>query len=244
MLATLSRLFGIAPPVSVNDGQMKPPEGSTEPVITSWKSLSVQEVLDGLSLPSRQNGNRVILVDGRSAGGKTTLAGRLQSALPESVVVHTDDVAWNYSMFDWDSELINNLIAPVRRNESVRYQPPGWAPNGRDGAIMIEPEQDLIVEGVGAGRVGIAALADAVVWVQSDFEDARVRGIARDLEHGIRDSAGTEKFWNHWMSEELPFLETDQPWRRATITVAGRAAGSGHAELIDVATNPGGVSDG
>lgn len=218
-------------------GSMKPPEGSTEPVITEWQRIPVRELPDRLALPGREQGNRVILVDGRSAGGKSTLADRLRSVLPGSVVVHTDDVAWNYSMFDWDAALIDNIIAPVRRDEAVDYQPPGWAPNGRDGAIMIEPGRDLIIEGVGAGRASVAALADAVVWVQSDFDDARIRGIARDLANGVRDAVETEKFWDHWMSAELPFLEDDQPWRRATLIVAGRTTGSDTEEWIEVAVN-------
>lgn len=214
---------------------MNPPESSAEPVVTSWQRVSVQVLLDRLGLPGRETGNRVIVVDGRSAGGKTTLAGRLQTVLSRSVVVHTDDVAWNYSFFDWDCELVENVIAPVRRNEPVRYQPPGWAPKGRNGVIVVEPGRDLIVEGVGAGRASVAAWADAVVWVQSDFEDARIRGIARDLESGVRDAAETERFWDEWMRSELPFLEAEQPWQRATVIAAGRAAGDGAGEWIAIA---------
>lgn len=215
---------------------MNPPEGSAEPVITNWERLSAQQLPSRLGLPGREAGNRVVLVDGRSAGGKTTFADRLRSVLPGSVVVHTDDVAWNYSMFGWDAELIDNVITPVRRNEPVDYQPPGWAPDGREGAIKIDAGADLIIEGVGAGRAGIAALADAVVWVQCDFEEARTRGIARDLAGGRRDEVETVNFWNHWMSEELPFLEADQPWRRATMIVAGRTSRDGD-DWVDVATS-------
>ncbi len=214
---------------------MKLPESSAEPVITSWQRTSVPASLERLGLPSRAAGNRVILVDGRSAGGKTTLATLLQTAMPESVLVHTDDVAWNFSILDWDAELIENVIAPVRRNEPVRYQPPGWAPNGRDGVIMVDAGRDLIVEGVGAGRASIAAWADAVVWVQSDFADARTRGLARDLELGVREAAEIEGFWDHWMQEELPFLEADRPWQRAEMIVAGRSTGSGSGDWIDIA---------
>lgn len=199
-------------------------------MVTNWQRVSVQVLLDRLGLPDRESGNRVIVVDGRSAGGKTTLAARIQTGLPGSVVVHTDDVArYAGSFFDWDSLLIENVIVPVRGNEPVRYRP------DRDGAITVEPGRDLIVEGVGAGRASVAAWADAVVWVQSDFEDARVRGIARDLASGARDAAGTESFWNEWMRSELPFLEADQPWRRATVIVAGRTAGDGADESIEIA---------
>lgn len=213
---------------------MKLPDGTTEPVIDGWRRAPLTTLVDRLGLPDRAAGNRVIVVDGRSAGGKTTLAGRLQAALPGAAIVHTDDVAWNHSFFDWDSELIENILAPVRRNEPVRYQPPGWAPNGRDGAIIVEPRRDLIVEGVGAGRASIAAWADAVVWVQSDFGDARARGVARDLAFGVRAAEDVEPFWDEWMRSELPFLESERPWERATVIVAGRAAGDDD-DLVELA---------
>jgi hypothetical protein len=100
---------------------------------------------------------------------------------------------------------------------------------------MVEPGRDLIVEGVGAGRASIAEWADAVVWVQSDFEHARARGLARDLESGIRTAAETESFWDEWMRAELPFLEADRPWRRATMIVAGRTAETQAGDAVDIA---------
>lgn len=209
---------------------MKPPEGSAEPVATSWRSVSVPELIDRLGLPDRESGNRVILVDGRSGGGKTTLAARLQAALSKSVVVHTDDIVIHaHTFFDWDSLLIENIIAPVRRNEPVRYR------QGRAGAIAFEAGRDLIVEGVGAGRASVAAWADAVIWVQSDFEEATARGLARDLAGGARDAAGTERLWNEFTRSELPFLEADRPWQRATVIVAGRPAREDAERLIDIA---------
>jgi hypothetical protein len=209
---------------------MKPPEGSAEPAVTSWQSVSVPELLDRLGLPDRASGNRVILVDGRSGGGKTTLAARLQAALAGSVVVHTDDIVIHAAtFFDWDSLLIENMIAPVRRNEPVRYR------QGLDGAIAFEAGRDLIVEGVGAGRASVAAWADAVIWVQSDFAEATARGLARDLASGVRDAAGTEGLWDEFTRSELPFLEADQPWQRATVIVAGRPAGEDSEGSIDIA---------
>lgn len=39
----------------------------------------------------------IAAVDGRGAGGKTTLAERIRAALPRTQVVHTDDIAWEHS---------------------------------------------------------------------------------------------------------------------------------------------------
>ena len=80
----------------------------------------------------------------------------------------------------------------------------------------------LIVEGVGAGRRELAELLDAVVWVQSDFELAERRGIARDLGEGVNgDEEETVAFWHEWMAEELVFLAQQRPWERACVVVAG-----------------------
>lgn len=217
----------------LNDAVPTPPENSAEPVASIWHGVSAEGLMGRLGLPPRMTGNRVVLVDGRSAGGKTTLAERLHTALAGSVVVHTDDIAWDYSFFDWDTDLIENVIAPVRRNESVRYRPPGWSPTGPDRTIVVEAGRDLIVEGVGAGRANLAAWADAVIWVQSDFQTARVRGLARDLANG-REAAEIELFWDEWMTAELSFLEAEQPWRHATVFVPGQCTGNG----IEIATVP------
>jgi hypothetical protein len=138
---------------------------------------------------------RLVLVDGRSAGGKTTFAGHLAHLLG-SAVVHTDDVARDFSRLGWDKKLVDTVLGP-RKGER------------------------LVVEGVGAGRASLAPLADLVVWVQSDRASARTRGIARDASYGTRTVAEAEEFWDHWMAEEEPHLAADPPWERAALVVLG-----------------------
>ena len=72
----------------------------------------------------------------------------------------------------------------------------------------------LVVEGVGAGRAGLAAYGDLVVWVQSDRAEARRRGLARDIEQG-RQRPDADRVWDDWIVEEEPFLAADRPWTRA-----------------------------
>jgi hypothetical protein len=105
----------------------------------------------------------------------------------------------------------------------VRLVPPAWAANGRAGAVEVPAGLDLVVvEGVGASQRQHAALVDATVWVQSDFAEAERRGIARDVEQGVNgDTAQSVAFWHEWMSHELPFLRSQQPWQRAAVVVAG-----------------------
>jgi hypothetical protein len=75
------------------------PEGRpwcAEPLSTVIESLTQRG--PGETRPSRP---AVLAVDGRSSSGKTTLAARIGQAVPGSVVIHTDDIAWAHSRFGW-----------------------------------------------------------------------------------------------------------------------------------------------
>jgi hypothetical protein len=67
-----------------------------EPEAGPWQAERLTVVADGLMrLGQRRSAARrpvVLAIDGRSSGGKTTLAGRLQAAVEGSAVVHTDDI--------------------------------------------------------------------------------------------------------------------------------------------------------
>ena len=58
--------------------------------------------------------------------------------------------------------------------------------------------------------------------MQSHFEVAERRGIARDTAQGVNgDAEATVRFWHEWMAEELTFLADQRPWERACAVVAG-----------------------
>jgi hypothetical protein len=196
-----------------------------EPAAGPWRTAPLSELVELVLGPggAPQGRPRVVAVDGRGAGGKTTLARRLAGAVPPAAVVHTDDVAWHHSFFDWADLLADGILAPARRGEAVHYRPPGWEARGRPGAIELPAGLDLlVVEGVGAGRRELASVVDAVVWVQSDPDEAKRRGIVRDVAEGHKeDEATATAFWDEWMAEELPFLADQRPWERACVVVAG-----------------------
>lgn len=198
-----------------------------EPPAGPWRRATAGEVLDVLLAGLDLSRRTVVAVDGRSASGKTTLSSALQAeatrrAVP-CTVVHTDDIAWYHSFFDWADLLADGVLRPFRTDGAVRYVPPGWRPNGRDGAVEVPAgTRLLLVEGVGAGRRALGDLLDAVVWVQSDVDVARERGLARDVASGVDgDAAQTEAFWDEWDREEVPFQATQRPWERAALVVAG-----------------------
>lgn len=184
-----------------------------------WQPISTREFVHRLFGSDLRPHNRpwMVAIDGRSGSGKSTLANLLHQVVPNSAVVHTDDVAWHHSFFDWDELMIAGILKPLHAGNAVCYQPPGWRTKGRPGSIELEAGLDLvIVEGVGASRVELMPWIDRAVWVQSDLDEAERRGIARD---GADEAA--RNFWREWMTQEIVFLEQQRPWAGASLFVNG-----------------------
>jgi uridine kinase len=197
--------------------------GPGEPVAGPWRverfDVFVRSLLDAAGDPPSRP--RILAVDGRSGSGKTTLADRLCQELPGAAVVHTDDVAWAHSRFGWDDLMLAGILEPLHAGRAVHYQPPAWRPHGRSGYIDVSADRStVVIEGVGASRRQVAHLVDVAIWVQSDVDDARRRGVRRDIvDHGIDEAVALQN-WDDWAAEEVPFLLEDRPWERADVIAA------------------------
>ncbi len=199
-----------------------------EPVAGPWRAITPEGLADELvrvglesRVASSRTGALVVGIDGRSAGGKSTLAAVLASVVPGSAVVRTDDVAWWHSSFDWDELLVEGVLEPLSRGDAISYRPPSWVERGRDGAIRVPRDTGLLfVEGVGSTRVALAPRLDAALWVQSDSVEAHRRGLERDLALG-REQEEAVRFWDEWEAHEITFLRDDRPWERADLVVLG-----------------------
>jgi hypothetical protein len=194
-----------------------------EPEAGPWCAEQLTAVADDLMRLGQQRsaGRRpvVLAIDGRSSGGKTTLAGQLQAVVAGSAVVHTDDIAWWYSRFGWAELLIDGVLVPARSGRPVSYRPPPWDERMRPGAIEVPAGVPLlIVEGVGAARREIAHLIDVTSWVQSDEQETERRNLARV---GQADGMPTEQNHRDWMAEEIPFQAGQRSWERADLVVCG-----------------------
>ena len=175
----------------------------------------------------------VVAVDGRGGAGKSTLVERLRRAVPASGVVHTDDVAWHHACFDWGALLGEHVLAPLHRGGSVAFRPPAWAEHDRPGAIRVPGGLDVVwLEGTGVVREELAEWTDASIWVQGDLDEQERRLVARD-----GDSAEVRRQVAGWLAEELPFVLREQPWRRATVVVAG-TSGLPHDPDTEVVVAP------
>lgn len=182
-----------------------------------WSTLSVAQLLgELLSDQLRHAPLSIVGIDGRSRSGKTTLAERIAAEADNVAIVHTDDIAWHHSFFDWSDSLITNLLRPLRESGApISFTPQAWIDRGRPGAIQIPSGTRLvIVEGVGAARLELCDWLDTSVWVDTAPNEA----LRRTYELN-RDPPG---FVEDWMRAEEAHLSRDQPWTRAAALVSGQ----------------------
>lgn len=199
----------------VNGTTMQLP--APEPDFGPWNLLPDKQVADLLANLATPLRPLLVLVDGRSAGGKTTFAERIAGYLRASVV-HTDDIAWHHDFFDWEDLLFDGVLDPWLAGRAVSYRPPAWQQRDREGAVRARAGRPLVIEGVGSARPAMARLADAVVWCQSDVHEAERRGIERDMRYG-RTAAEARAFWDEWGAREVAVQADSRPWQRAHLVV-------------------------
>ena len=190
-----------------------------EPPAGPWRVERIADVFARLGRRAEmaaRPGPLVVAIDGRSSSGKTTFAERAAKAIPATVVVHTDDIAWFHSRFGW-ADLAVRVLEAAHAGEPLSFRPPAWDEHQRPGAIVLPSGiQLLLFEGVGSSRKELAHLLDGRLWVQAD----RVTADGRDDD---RVAAGevTRGVVEEWMAEELPFLAARRPREHADLILAG-----------------------
>jgi hypothetical protein len=194
---------------------------------TSWfgTDQAASSALQAASSPIASSPGTGLAIDGRSNSGKTTLAARISELVPGSVVIGTDDIAWEHSRFGWAGLPMDGILVPVHRGRAVSYRPPRWYSRGREGSLEVPAGCPLlIIEGDGAWPLEVAHLIDTVIWVQADEREAGRRAAARAADRPATDLAnravgGAPFDEDGWMAEENTLqhrpadLGTRRPYR-------------------------------
>ncbi len=191
-----------------------PPE---EPPAGPWRVAQLVEVFEQTVGTARHSGIAVVGIDGRSSSGKTSLARRALALLANASIVHTDDIAWHYSAFDWAHLLVEGVLEPARSGRLVSFRPPAWDARGRSGSIEVPADTKLLlVEGVGASRREVRGLLDGALWIQTDLDETP----ARDRVRVAAGEIGPEDY-DAWMAEEAEFIADQRPWEHARLIISG-----------------------
>ena len=163
----------------------------------------------------------IVLIDGRSCSGKSTLAAEIQNIVfkdGESAprIVHMDDLylGWNGLQAGVDylqrfilKPLSDSYIAQWREFDWENPGEPGFeARNGAWREFM--GGTPLIIEGCGALNQQSAPIADIRVWLEVDQETRHQRWIARE---------GSGEHWAEWSAQEEEFYSREKSVQLADI---------------------------
>lgn len=149
----------------------------------------------------------VVLVDGRSGTGKTTLGRSLAERLGAQIV-HLDDV---YPGWDGLQAAAQAVVTDVLGDPSG-YRRWDWAASCPAEWAAVDPARPIVIEGCGALSRASAPLASLRVWLEADDDTRWERAIGRDGESFARE-------WDRWAAQEAVFITAERPAELADVVV-------------------------
>ncbi|MDY0829053.1 hypothetical protein SK224_07920 [Microbacterium sp. BG28] len=153
---------------------------------------------------------RLVVIDGRSGAGKTTLARELAAARPTFAVLSLDQLypGWDGLRRGADAA-ISGVLAPLAQGRPGRWQGWDWESDGPADWHDIATGTPLILEGAGLLTPAAAALAPVRIWVEAEDTLRRERALRRD-------GATYEPHWDRWAAQERDHLRANDPRSLAT----------------------------
>lgn len=156
----------------------------------------------------------VVLIDGPSGAGKTTLADALIAHWPGPVsptLVRMDDVypGW-HGLAAAAEQVTTRLLAPLRAGRTGHWRRHDWEAAGPAEWHEVRPGVPLVVEGCGTLRAANVPLADVRVWLDADDVLRKERALARD-------GAVFASHWDLWQRDWEAWCARESPGRQATI---------------------------
>ena len=145
---------------------------------------------------------RLVGVDGHAGSGKTTFAGQLAGALGGAPVLHLDDLASHGALFGWTARLTRQVLEPLERGESARYEVYDWVRRTYAAHARLPAAPVVLVEGVGAGRRELRPYLACLLWLETPREESWARGQRRDGE-------AQRAFWAGWVRAERAHFAAD-----------------------------------
>jgi len=163
----------------------------------------VLELVDsGVSTP-------IVLIDGRSGTGKSTLADELQNRLFQEGetaprLLHMDDLYMGWTGLQAGVVYLQrNILEPIATQDSATWQEYNWELGKRDQWRAFAGGTPLIIEGCGSLSMAAANSAHVKIWLEAaDSErQRRWRG---------RVGSQHDEFWPVWAAQELEFYARER----------------------------------
>ena len=169
----------------------------------------------------------VILIDGRSGAGKTTLAHQLSARLGgrdglTSQLVSLDDCYPGWNGLAAASAAVPQTMLPApdgvdgapSRPAASGYRRYDWSTGRLTDWVPLDDRQPLIIEGCGAITPASAARATLRLWVCDAESQRRAAATSRD--------GDVTAWWRAWSAQEQRHIEADHPDALADVIINPR----------------------
>ncbi|MEY4437045.1 MAG: hypothetical protein RL100_509 [Actinomycetota bacterium] len=160
----------------------------------------------------------IVLIDGRSNSGKSTLAAELQNYLfkhGESAprVIHMDDLYPGWGGLEEGVQylqrfILNPLCSPGA--STAHWQEYDWALEQRKEWREFSGGTPLIIEGCGSLNQQSGPLANIRIWLEESEDVRHARWLERE---------GSNDHWAEWAAQELDFYAREKSQQLADITI-------------------------
>ena len=166
---------------------------------------------------------RVITIDGRAGGGKSTLAEALSPRIGNAPIVHMDDLyrGWDDALTaQLTATLRDQILNPLGLGKSGGYRAWDWH-RGAVGEVRTIPKHPfLILEGVGASQRIVRPFASTMVWI----EITPSQGLERVLQRDSLFATDLEEYRGRmlsWQGEELLHFAAENTFDTAHLRFDG-----------------------
>lgn len=186
------------------------PSRSDDPVAAALERAATSIITDVRALAAS---NPVVLIDGRSGAGKTTLARMLVDRWP--IAGRVQLIALDSIYPGWDglkegvSRALDGILRPHGRGYLGSWQRWDWGAAAEAETHAVDPALGVIVEGSGILTPATAAIADVSIWVESGERGRKTRALRRDGDT-------YRPHWERWAAQEEEHIALDGPRALAT----------------------------
>lgn len=154
--------------------------------------------------------NWTLLIDGRSASGKSSLATRLHTELSNDFGVSAQLVRLDDCYPGWSGlcagadHVIADVLLPRVRGEDGAWRRWDWADDTYAETHIVRASTPLIVEGCGILTGLSSRLCDWSIWMDAPADQRYARAI-------LRDGASYAPYWDMWARQEAEHIALQQP---------------------------------
>jgi energy-coupling factor transporter ATP-binding protein EcfA2 len=188
-----------------------PSRSSVDPVARALQ-VATSRIVDAVRGVAAAN--PVVLIDGRSGAGKTSLAKALVTAWPVSgrvQLVALDSLYPGWDGLDDGVALAREqILVPHARGLIGIWQRWDWEVGAPAEAHAVDPSLPLVVEGSGILTPDTSRLGDVRVWLESPAASRRDRALHRDGD-------AYRPHWERWARQESRHVTRDEPARLASL---------------------------